>query len=985
MSGIGSFFDDVQMAAESGGRQFDERGRPLVGHYRDGTMPKPSKRAYGAGQMQIGTAKNVAAAHGVEWDQQQFLNNREYNLRLANLHQGDLEKKYGDKTIARAAYHSGETIVDNAIATYGRQGFAQGLGPEGRAYIKMGTTPQKRRSFLDDMDASLRAPRTPTETKSSGNVTQPAEKIFGSDVELGKRSDVVEEGLNRQGAAIHILNEVTQVAQEGARSAMTQQLQDTRAISDEIVEGTTELRKKVLPIFQARGRVADQLDKINTMNPLERGIRGIFDLNYDRDYLEGQLDHYDRTLKARSDDYDYLNKLHGVAMQEVGRRFEMSTGLNTLLQKQATEDLGLVGMEIQNSVGLLGNLSDRIGTESKMIAAKAQAREDLLLRLDTPTITDLMTQAQEAGGIVNYNGVEFSYKELHNRVQASETQELQMESYRLAQASNRADLAEKYATNLAQTLTRSQLEAAIANGGVYNGIQLPQDVLTNLYQGAVSRDRTRAEDIANRMPASVALKTGADYLKQSMGLYSRSRELLGNKAVEGSDAFLNQGTQLVNQLVTATKNHEPPEVITALTQQIAKNSDNLNTFVSERILRSVGGDKRAAGYMQSFVYGTELSQGTAAEAMTYFALKGNLPSGLELTPEARQVFGRAQKLVEAHRADRIGGKPISESQLQTIVTRELTEAAPRIMGQARHDKLFAELPGVARQTGHQFGKFDDQRWAEIRAESQASGAEAVAHELNTTPANVLQMLRTGKPLSNDEAGKTMFAATQKSANKFNGVEMQSMVRLVDAEPPIQPGRRNSSIMSDFIGSPKFATGISTYGRALGSKSIGEYLTNPMTAGATERNFIETRQSILDAQSMVHQTDRQLAQNPSSNMMLKPITRTSMIMQSIPGVGKPGAKKLQPFVNQFYQKYTADTGFVGLESPNTRFRREDSAMLAALQAAQFEDPVMESYRKMAIKGWHEHATAQQGFVERMLDSVFGDEPNIYESEVLPGAR
>jgi hypothetical protein len=100
----------------------------------------------------------------------------------------------------------------------------------------------------------------------------------------------------------------------------------------------------------------------------------------------------------------------------------------------------------------------------------------------------------------------------------------------------------------------------------------------------------------------------------------------------------------------------------------------------------------------------------------------------------------------------------------------------------------------------------------------------------------------------------------------------------------------------------------------------------MTAGATERNFIETRQSVLDAQAMVHQTDRQLAQNPSSNLMLKPISRTSMIMQAIPGVGKPGAAKLQPFVQKFFQHYTADTGYAGLESPNTRFRREDAAML-----------------------------------------------------------
>jgi hypothetical protein len=152
----------------------------------------------------------------------------------------------------------------------------------------------------------------------------------------------------------------------------------------------------------------------------------------------------------------------------------------------------------------------------------------------------------------------------------------------------------------------------------------------------------------------------------------------------------------------------PPEVMTALTQQIAENSKDLNAFVSDRILRSVGGDKRAAGYMQSFVYGTELSQGTAAEAMTYFALKGNLPAGLSLTPEARQVFGKAQKLVEEHRADRVGGKQISESCIagncdsRTYAVRSEDHGAS-----ASRQTVFNDLPGVAQQTGHPFGKFPD--------------------------------------------------------------------------------------------------------------------------------------------------------------------------------------------------------------------------------------------------------------------------------------
>jgi hypothetical protein len=983
---FGEFFDDLQKATESGGRQFGPDGKTLVGRYRDGSMPEPDKRAYGVGQVQVGTGRNVAKAHGIPWDEKKFMNDAAYNERLAELHMKDLTAKYGDRQLALAAYHSGEPIVDKAIAKYGRSGFAQGLGPEGRAYIKMGQNGQTATPrILGQLDNTLNTPRVPAETKSSQNVRADNVKYtMGSDQELERRADVVEEDLNSSRAQIGVLNEVSQIAQEAARGAMVQQVAETRAVSNAITEGTTELREKVVPIFKARARVADQLDKINTMNPLERGIRGIFDLNYDRDYLEGQLEHYNTTLNMRAQDYDYLNKLHGVALQEIQRRYQMDTAMPNLMAEQAKEDLGLIGMQIQNSANLLGNLSDRIGTESKMIAAKAQAREDLLLRLDTPTITDLMTQAQEAGGVVVHNGVEFSYKELHDRVQSANQQELQMESHRMAVASGRMDLAEKYAVNIAQGLTRGQLEAAIANGGVYNGVQIPQDVLTNLYQSAISRDQTRAADIANRMPARVALNTGADYLKQSMGLYSRSKELFGNKAMEGSGVFLNQGAQLVEQLVVATRNKEPPEVIAALTQQIAVNSKNLDTFVQERILRSVGGDKRAAGYMQAFVYGTELSQGTAAEAMTYFAIKGNLPAGISLTPEARQVFAKAQTLVEQNRNQTVNGKPISEAQLQSMVTNQLTKDAPRIMGQARHDKLFNELPAVARQSQHPFSKFDDNRWAEIQAESQLTAGEAVAHTVGTTPDNVVRMLKTGKPLTQDENGKKLLAATQAEAANFNAVEMQTMVRLVDAEPIIQNGTRNSTVMADYLGSGKFANAVGTYGQALGAQSIGEYLTNPMTAGATERNFVETRKNLLQAQATVHQTDRQMAQNPATNMLLKPVSRTRMILEAIPGIGKPGAKALQPFVKDFYSKYARGDG-PKLETPNSRFVREDAAMLAALQSTKFEDPTMESFRKQAVKNWEEHATRQQGFIERMVDGLFGEDVNILDAEVIPGAR
>lgn len=981
MSKVREFFDDVQMAAESGGRQHDKDGKPLVGRYRDGSTPKGDKKAYGAGQMQVGTAKNTAAQYGIPWDEQRFFNDKDYNLDLADKHMQHLTQKYGDRTIARAAYHQGEPTVDKAIQKYGRAGFAQGIGPEGKKYIQMGQSGASGKynssesgqgianpqAYLDGLESQLGP-----EAKASGGVTQQSQAIFGSDAALKEGAAKVADQLTIQGDQINVLDQAMQVAQSAAREAMTRQVSETRDVSNEIVQGTNELKKKVTPVFKARERVADQLDKLVTMNPLERGIRGIFDLNYDKDYLEGQLDDFDRTLKARESDYDYLNKLHGTALQEIGRRYTMDTAIPELLAKQAEEDLGLTGMRITQTAAMLGNLKDSIQTESQLIAAKQLARGDLLNRLDTPTTIDLMTQAQQNNGIVKFNGVEFSYKELRDKVEVGERQELEAEAYRMSIASGRMEMAEKYATNLARSLTRPQLEAAIQNGGVHNGVQLPQDTLTGLYNSTIQRDNVRAETIANQMPAKLAMETAADSLRSAAGLSRRARGLFGNQAMNGAEPYIARSGQLARELIAATQRGDPPEVITALTQKVAENTNEHMKFVDSRILAQVGGDERAAKYLKGFVYGTELSPGTAAEALTYFAMKGNLPEGVSLSPEARQVFQKAQKLVTKHRETTgANGKPINEQTLQGIVTRELTDSASQIMGQARHDKLYSDLPGVAKAAQHPFSKFPQQRWSEIRAEAAMTAAESVAKGLNTTPQAVLQMLRTANPISNDEAGKQLLAATEAQAAYFNGVEIQTTVQLLDNEPLIQPGRRNSSVLSDFLGSPNFAQGIASYGRSLGSQTMGEYLVNPLISGATERNFLDTRQNVLDAQARTHASARQLAQNPQTNMLMKAVPRTTMILQAIPGVNKEGAASLQPFVQKFFSEYLVNNFSNGIESPNSRFRREDAALRDALQSAKFDDPRMEAYRKQAVKQWDEHATAQQGFIERTLDGLFGD--------------
>lgn len=836
-------------------------------------------------------------------------------------------------------------------------------------------------AFLDALGSKL-AP----ESKASQNVQQNAQAIFGSDKEFRARAQKVEGELANQGATIDVLSQVTEAAQMQQAASMRQQVDETRAISKEIADGTQQLKQKVTPVFEARGRIADQLDRVNTMNPLERAFRGVFDLNYDRKYLEGQLDHYDRTLKARADDFNYMNDLHAKAMGEVERRYRLDNALPGLAVDQAKEDLGIVSMRLQQTVGMLGNLRDTIAGESQLISAKAAARDDMLSRLDGPTILDLANQAKSSGGVVAYNGAEFSYGELRDRLEKEEQQQLTMESVRMSIASGRMDMAEKYATNLARSLTRTQVEAAIASGGVYNGVQLPQDVLTQVYQGHISRAQTQAETAASTMPAAIALQAGSDSLNSMVGLFNRSSGLFGQQDHEQARVMLSNGTALIRQLVKATEEGQPPEVIAALTTQVAANTKRFQDSVDQTILSSVGGDKRAAGYVKAFTYGTPMDEATAAEAMTYFAVKGGLPKGIAASEEARAMFAQAQKLVELNRFTE-KDKPRSAEDLQRIVTAELSKVARQTVGNARFNRLFNDLPAVAKQVGHPLGRMPVEDWNRARSAAEVEAASGLSKEIEVNQQEILQMARTGKPLNDTPESKEKFAKFEAAAGQFRSLEQINLGENLDDLPQVTPGRRNSSVLQDFLRSPQMSKFTSNYQQSLGGESMGDYLLNPISVGATESRIAQYGKEMQQAQLISAQTRKQTAREAAKQYGLVPQARILTILAGIDGIGAEGAAALKPFVieatkNQLTyegmqasreQAASMGSGLTAVLPPmNNVMVAQEQEFMSKLQSTKFDDPRLEAYRKVAIRGYKQTSTKIDDSWTTLWKVVTGDE-------------
>lgn len=96
--------------AESGGKQFSSSGAPLTS----------VKGAVGKAQVMPGTAPIAARMAGLEWNEQRYRNDAQYNVRLGFAYYNfQLQRYGGNHVLALAAYNAGPGKVDEWLETIG--------------------------------------------------------------------------------------------------------------------------------------------------------------------------------------------------------------------------------------------------------------------------------------------------------------------------------------------------------------------------------------------------------------------------------------------------------------------------------------------------------------------------------------------------------------------------------------------------------------------------------------------------------------------------------------------------------------------------------------------------------------------------------------------------------------------------------------------------------------------------------------------------
>src|SRR3546814_677494 len=174
-----------------------------------------------------------------------------------------------------------------------------------------------------------------------------------------------------------------------------------------------------------------------------------------------------------------------------------------------------------------------------------------IYRIDLPTAQSLLGQAEQSGvGVVNFNGVTFSSQELRDVANQREDYELSKRSALLGYAANEAEFADAQASRMVQYATDAQIEEAIDNGGVMDGVQIAPGVLTQEKTRRVQAAIDQAEITEFETTPLQAAKNAYSMANYARTTALKADSIFGPTTIADEQiAFSNQIRDISNKIV----------------------------------------------------------------------------------------------------------------------------------------------------------------------------------------------------------------------------------------------------------------------------------------------------------------------------------------------------------------------------------------------------------------------------------------------------
>lgn len=968
--------DKNQTMRESGGRQFDEAGNPLVGRRSDGSLPKPAERAYGIAQIQVRTARETARIHGIPFDETKLMQDAAYNKRLGDLHMDDLRRKYGgDEVLAQAAYHSGGPNVDRAIRKYGRENFDRGLGKDGRAYVAAARAEQGGGTKSGSKGEGSVAtppplPAAPAATqgdkdRAAGGFQGKIVNVFDQSIEqglgelFGERGTEITKGANMLDTIVADTDRI----QEERLAALTETVETKREVNDQLAAANQNMQDRAAAIFVNQQELLRRRQEVRRMNPIARIFKGVTDPKYNEVIMrEEELNNRDE-LETLGQQYKTHRELLGHQMEYVTDAYALDQATNTQRINDNEQDIRLMGQVISMSGMAIDNIKEGIGTQEMIMSLRDQAKDRTLNKMNESLMLDLAGQAQANGGTVEVEGMTFTTRELTEGAGRAEQVRLNLHNQRNAVQMGDMQMADVMETKTMESMSDSQIDEAIAADGSFQGTQLN---VTKL-----AAEKAKRDQLGVKGGKLVGGDINAEMTIQSMDRMSRSivaesnalKGLFGHVPSDWTELDANHGAVL--QSIAAVMKDEsitPQAKVAALAKmrpQIAA-MEAAREAKLKQMAASFGGTNRALTLVaENYLLGRPAPPQESANGIIAMS-RGGVPAGAETSPEAKAILGQVGKMISEYDVRVGAGGTKDPAALQKSVLTYIQGRARTVVMESVLDDLPVLARSVRDGSGkvHPFAQITQSDWRATRAAGATKGSAIVANAMGisveqldavlknpgtpTQPSELMRAIRAHKPEFKD------ITVGQISAQRATA-QINATVQLLDS----QFGNdkfRPSTALANLLANPEVQKRAST--AAFGGRGFVDFTMRSATGGQGQVTLSAYRDKIVRGQAADGAQRLRDVANPALEASTNPKQRVSLVLNQIDGVNRDqrsqfGSYLLSQMGNVPATRVGGGDLFGKQIQPNFDYwTRMDKLVATPIEG----NPTLESIRKKVATKW-----------------------------------
>lgn len=763
----------------------------------------------------------------------------------------------------------------------------------------------------------------------------------------------------------HYNDAMTQM--EADRRTRTEQAVADRAKINDTVQGETQsMIDRVQPALAARAQTAAQLEHIAGMNPLARGLRGIFDLNYNTQHLQDQLGRYDQVIQAQGQNYEFMTGIRERLLHTITAGQENSAQIDDLTKAELDEQGRSAGLALQGAQGHLAAIGNQVQLNESLVHAQIQQTDRFLSQQTAAQLAGLEAQASRAPGhMITVDGTQLSLGEVHARRNAAESQDLSLRSAQMAVQNQQIELADRHATQWARNATQTQIEAAIQNGGVVNGVHIPQDVLTAQLGDRMHRVEMQTGTILQGNQMDSLGRELQQFGTTITGTGGRINNVFGGRLPDELASFYpqyqRQMGEFQRQIEAANAN---PSTRGAVAGQLREQLGHIQQDYSERIgraaLQMAGGDQRAAGWLRTYLVGGHLDPASATDAMMYYAERGGLPPGLRASPEARASLAQTQQIINGVDQEIAGGHSMTTEQRSNTIRQRIQATVGGGYHNGNFNNFVSALPDIATRLHDQFAGVSRSDFAAAAHAADSIPFENIGRHLGIS-ADDARALFSGR--YNGPNAEQLRAQVPALSSQLAASQMSTFAEYLDRSPSAHEGFIPSQAFANFLQRPEVHTMASNYSHVSQDSTYGDFMIHAMTGpGQVEDRFSSWAQSFGNA-AAANRSAQMVGSNQQRFMYVtSPQSRANVVLSIIPGINQADAARL--ISAAMSQMPPGAGGDIGSQAAGiadswsggriSHMPESQNQFRDIIVNQRFQDPALERIRRVAASHWDQSA-------------------------------